>query len=132
MKSDSEWIPSATIALLRPTTPATILAAESMRLVKNPTQVTRAAFFSRAMSIISFGSFIVVGDKRYKYRAFLCYLYPLFVSEVLIYIGSILGLGVRVMKKGDSGFYFRQFLSIFEYRKSQEICTSNRYISVDR
>ena len=63
-KSDSEWIPSAIMALLRPTTPATILAAESMRLVKNPTQVTRAAFFSRSMSLICSVSFIAKCDKN--------------------------------------------------------------------
>ena len=37
-------MPSAMMALLRPHMPAMIFAADKMRLVKNPRQVTRAAF----------------------------------------------------------------------------------------
>ena len=44
IKSDKECMPSAIMALLRPHMPAMIFAADKMRLVKNPTQVTRAAF----------------------------------------------------------------------------------------
>ena len=50
IKSDKECMPSAIMALLRPHMPAMIFAADKMRLVKKPTQVTRAAFFSQLHS----------------------------------------------------------------------------------
>ena len=60
IKSDKECMPSATMALLRPHMPAMIFAADKMRLVKNPTQVTREAFFSRiTFEMSSFPSIMV-------------------------------------------------------------------------
>ena len=60
IKSDKECMPSAIMALLRPHMPAMIFAADKMRLVKNPTQVTRAAFFSR----ISLPSFNLMESRK--------------------------------------------------------------------
>ena len=60
IKSDKECMPSAIMALLRPHMPAMIFSAENMRLVKNPTQVTREAFFSRiTFEMSSFPSIMV-------------------------------------------------------------------------
>ena len=60
IKSAKECMPSATMALLRPHMPAMIFAADKMRLVKNPTQVARAAFFSRiTFEMSSFPSIMV-------------------------------------------------------------------------
>ena len=53
-------MPSAIMALLRPQYAGYDFAADKMRLVKNPTQVTRAAFFSRiTFEMSSFPSIMV-------------------------------------------------------------------------
>ena len=60
IKSDKECMPSAIMALLRPHMPAMIFAVDKMGLVKNPTQVTRAASFPRiTFEMSSFPSIMV-------------------------------------------------------------------------
>lgn len=43
-RSDSEWIPSAIIAVERPMTPARILKTVSTMLTTEPTSVTKVTF----------------------------------------------------------------------------------------
>lgn len=80
-------MPSATMALLRPHMPAMIFAADKMRLVKNPTQVTRAAFFSGLLRYVVFSVHNGV-MLLYKCKAFRGYFVSFALCHRLIYNGS--------------------------------------------
>ena len=81
-------MPSAIMALLRPHMPAMIFAADKMRLVKNPTQVTRAAFF--LPDYIRYVVFSVHNGVMllYKCKAFRGYFVSFALCHRLIYNGS--------------------------------------------